>query len=97
IIGTANEVAKIYDIERNKISNNYAKNRATFDPTDELVLNDGVLYDLRMSKEIRKLDKLNQNLSGYSIPTAWNREHTEVWDIRNFHLLKTVPHWISVM
>ncbi|XP_040569927.1 DDB1- and CUL4-associated factor 1 isoform X2 [Lepeophtheirus salmonis] len=100
IIGTANEVAKIYDIERNQviqtlspqISNNYSKNRATFDPTDELVLNDGVLYDLRMSKEIRKLDKLNQNLSGVFHPNGLEIvSNTEVWDIRNFHLLKTVP------
>ncbi|CAB4067396.1 DCAF1 [Lepeophtheirus salmonis] len=60
IIGTANEVAKIYDIERNQ--------------------------------EIRKLDKLNQNLSGVFHPNGLEIvSNTEVWDIRNFHLLKTVP------
>ena len=35
------------------ISNDYAKNRATFDPSDELVLNDGVLFDTRAGKEIK--------------------------------------------
>jgi HIV-1 Vpr-binding protein len=38
---------------KSPISNSYQKNRATFDPTDELVLNDGVLFDVRMGKEIR--------------------------------------------
>ena len=100
VIGTANEVATIYDVTRNatirtlkpQISNNYNRNRATFDPTDELVLNDGVLYDLRMNKEIRKLDKLNQNLSGVFHPNGLEIvSNSEVWDIRTFHLLRTVP------
>ncbi len=59
VIGTKNEVASIYDIEAEKkvrelkptVSNNYSRNKATFDYTDELVLTDGVLYDLRMESE----------------------------------------------
>ncbi len=38
---------------KSPISNSYSRNHATFDPTDELVLNDGVLFDLRSGKEIR--------------------------------------------
>ncbi len=38
---------------KSPISNSYSRNRATFDPSDELVLNDGVLFDARMGKEIR--------------------------------------------
>ncbi len=61
VIGTKNEIASIYDIEINRKirelrpteSNAYTRNRATFDPTDDLVLNDGVLYDMRMAKEVR--------------------------------------------
>ena len=75
-----------------QISNNYNRNQATFDPSDDLVLNDGVLFDMRMGKEIRKLDKLNQNLNGVFHPNGLEIvSNTEVWDIRTFHLLKTVP------
>ena len=100
VIGTHNEMASIWDIERGEvirtlkpqISNNYQKNQATFDPSDDLVLNDGVLFDIRMGKEIRKLDKLNQNLNGVFHPNGLEIvSNTEVWDIRTFHLLKTVP------
>merc|ERR1719189_709841 len=45
-----------------------------------------------MGKEIRKLDKLNQNLNGVFHPNGLEIiSNTEVWDIRTFHLLKTVP------
>ena len=100
VIGTHSEVASVWDIERGEIirtlkpqiSNNYQKNQATFDPSDDLVLNDGVLFDMRMGKEIRKLDKLNQNLNGVFHPNGLEIiSNTEVWDIRTFHLLKTVP------
>ena len=48
MLATQNEIAAIYDIVTGQkiremkpvVSNNYAKNRATFDPSDELVLND---------------------------------------------------------
>ena len=50
----------MYDIESSKKirvlkpteSNGYTRNKATFDPTDDLVLNDGVLFDMRMAKEV---------------------------------------------
>lgn len=51
-------------------SNQYNKNRATFNPTDELVLSDGVLWDVTSGKEIHKLDKLNQTLSGVFHPNG---------------------------
>ncbi|XP_059078551.1 DDB1- and CUL4-associated factor 1-like isoform X2 [Tigriopus californicus] len=100
VIGTKGEKAKIYDINTQKvimelnpaISNNYSMNRATFDPFDDLILNDGVLFDSRSGKEIRKLDKLNQTLSGVFHPNGLEIiSNTEVWDLRTFHLLKTVP------
>jgi DDB1- and CUL4-associated factor 1 len=52
------------------ISNNYTKNRATFSPTDELVLSDGVLWDAISGKSIHKFDKLNQTLSGVFHPNG---------------------------
>ena len=48
----------------------YAENRATMDPTEELVLSDGVLWDYRAPREIHKFDKLNQNLSGVFHPNG---------------------------
>jgi len=93
-------VATVYDVStgqqvrllRPVSSNSYTRNRATFDPTDELILSDGVLWDYRAPREIHKFDKLNQTLSGVFHPNGLEIiSNTEVWDIRTFHLLRTVP------
>ncbi|XP_015592149.1 protein mahjong [Cephus cinctus] len=100
IIGTQGELATIYDIATGKllttltpsISNQYTKNRATFSMNDELVLSDGILWDVNSGKEIHKFDKLNQTLNGVFHPNGTEVvSNTEVWDLRTFHLLKTVP------
>ncbi|XP_014100359.2 protein mahjong isoform X2 [Bactrocera oleae] len=100
VLGTQNDCAIIYDINtgnkisnfRPTLSNQYVKNRATFCPTDELILSDGVLWDVRSGKEIHKFDKLNQCLSGVFHPNGLEIiSNTEVWDLRTFHLLQTVP------
>lgn len=78
IIGTKGEVATIYDTATGKkvtslvpsISNQYTKNKATFNPTDELVLSDGVLWDVNANQQIHKLDKLNQTQSGIFHPNG---------------------------
>ena len=45
-----------------------------------------------MKREVHKLDKLNQNLSGVFHPSGLEIiSNQEVWDIRTFHLLRTVP------
>uniref|UniRef100_A0A2M4CQF2 Putative hiv-1 vpr-binding protein n=1 Tax=Anopheles darlingi TaxID=43151 RepID=A0A2M4CQF2_ANODA len=99
ILATTNEVASIYDLNTGQritkfepaISNQYTKNRATFCPTDELILSDGVLWDVTSGKEIYKFDKLNQNISGVFHPNGLEIvANTEVWDLRTFHLLRTV-------
>ncbi|CAG4959101.1 unnamed protein product [Colias eurytheme] len=100
IIGTKGETATIFDTRTGRelltlspsISNQYAKNRACFNPTDELVLSDGVLWDVNTGKEIHKFDKLNQTHSGVFHPNGLEViSNTEVWDLRTFHLLRTVP------
>lgn len=53
-----------------KQSNQYGRNRAAFDATNELVLSDGVLWDAVAGKEIHKFDKLNQNVSGIFHPSG---------------------------
>ncbi len=55
----------LYDQDR---ANNYTRNRATFNPTDDLVLNDGVLWDVNSGKAIHKFDKFNANISGVFHP-----------------------------
>ncbi|XP_050427113.1 protein mahjong isoform X2 [Adelges cooleyi] len=99
ILGTKAEIATIYDVETSKKlmtltpkhSNQYSRNRAAFDATNELVLSDGVLWDAISGKEIHKFDKLNQNVSGIFHPNGLEIiSNTEVWDMRTFQLLRTV-------
>lgn len=100
VLGTKGEKATVYDINTGQsirslnptIFNQYNKNRATFCPTDELVLSDGVLWDFRSSQQIHKFDKLNNTLSGVFHPNGLEVvSNTEVWDLRTFHLLRTIP------
>ncbi|CAH1105847.1 unnamed protein product [Psylliodes chrysocephalus] len=100
VLGTKGEIATIFDINTGqsiakltpRITNQYTKNKATFSFNDELVLSDGVLFDVASGKAIHKLDKLNQTQSGVFHPNGLEIvSNTEVWDIRTFHLLKTVP------
>ncbi|XP_050590494.1 protein mahjong isoform X2 [Bombus affinis] len=100
IIGTDSGIATIYDIATGQlitsfapsISNRYTMNRATFSMNDELVLHDGILWDANSGKQIHKFDKLNQTLNGVFHPNGIEVvSNTEVWDLRTFHLLKTVP------
>ncbi|XP_039432670.1 protein mahjong isoform X2 [Culex pipiens pallens] len=99
VLATTGEVASIYDINTGQkilslvpnIYNQYTKNRATFCPSDELILSDGVLWDVSSGKEIHKFDKLNQTISGVFHPNGLEIvSNTEVWDLRTFHLLRTV-------
>jgi HIV-1 Vpr-binding protein len=100
IVATKLEVATIYDAATGQsimklvptVSNQYTRNKATFSPFDDLVLSDGVLFDVASGKQIHKLDKLNQTQSGVFHPNGLEIvSNTEVWDVRTFHLLKTVP------
>lgn len=100
LLGTNAEIATIYDLHTGQkvnsmqpdIFNQYSRNRATFCPTDELVLSDGVLWDVRDRMPVHKFDKLNQTLSGVFHPNGLEVvSNTEVWDLRTFHLLRTVP------
>ncbi|CAB3993233.1 DDB1- and CUL4-associated factor 1 isoform X1, partial [Paramuricea clavata] len=101
VIGTRGSSADIYDLATGqkittlsdtKNSNNYLKNIATFNLTDELVLNDGLLWDVRASKVIHKFDKFNNYVSGVFHPSDLEIIiNSEIWDLRSFHLLDTCP------
>ena len=51
-------------------ANHYSKNVACFNPTDDLVLNDGVLWDVRSKRVIHKFDKFNNFVSGVFHPSG---------------------------
>lgn len=100
LLGTLIYSAKLYDINtgnvirtfEDNLSNRYLKNRATMNYVDELILNDGVLWDIRVENPLHKFDKLNENVNGVFHPNSWEIiSNSEVWDLRNYHLLKTVP------
>ena len=61
---------KIQKLERSDLASHYATNIATFSPDDELVLSDGLLWDVRASnsRPIHKFDKFNANISGVFHP-----------------------------
>lgn len=102
IIGTRDDGhAVIYDLSTGQtiltlkdpeMANNYTQNRATFHPSDELVLSDGVLWDVRRGSAIHKFDKFNPHISGVFHPNGLEIvANSEIWDVRTFHLLHTVP------
>ena len=55
-------------LQDHDLANNYTRNRATFNPTDDLILNDGVLWDVNSGKPVHKFDKFNENVSGVFHP-----------------------------
>ncbi|CAG2123500.1 unnamed protein product, partial [Medioppia subpectinata] len=60
--------------------------------TDDLILNDGVLWDTRSATPVHKFDKFNQHINGVFHPNGQEiLSNSEIWDIKTFHLLKTVP------
>ncbi|XP_037787804.1 DDB1- and CUL4-associated factor 1-like [Penaeus monodon] len=75
-----------------KLSNHYRYNKAVLDPSDDLVLTDGVLFDVRSGKQVHKFDKINPILNGVFHRNGLEIiSSSEIWDLRTFHLLRTVP------
>lgn len=101
VVGTEDLIAHVYDLGTGQLTrtyfdqrnaNSYSKNFACFSPNDDLLLNDGCLWDVRAKKMIHKFDKFNDFVSGVFHPTALQIIiNTEVWDLRTFHLLDTCP------
>lgn len=100
-IATKGPSAQVFDLEvgtriqtfyDKRLSNKYKKNKATFNYSDDLVLNDGVLWDVRSSAHVHKFDKFNRNMNGVFHPNNWQIvANSEVWDMRTYRLLHTVP------
>ncbi|KIH61153.1 hypothetical protein ANCDUO_08582 [Ancylostoma duodenale] len=103
IIGTCDVTGSLYDTEtgrllrkyrRDSVPTGYTHNRASFSPCDTMILNDGVLYDVR-GPAVHMFDQLNT--TGCSVFHPQGNEiiiNTEValqWDTRTFRLLHLVP------
>ncbi|CAG0886564.1 unnamed protein product [Cyprideis torosa] len=89
-IATGRTVLRLESEENNY--NGYLNNRAAFSPDDEMVLNDGLLWDVRSAKPIHKFDKFNSLVNGVFHPLGLEiLSSSEVWDIRTFLLLHSVP------
>ncbi|KAJ6222415.1 hypothetical protein RDWZM_000960 [Blomia tropicalis] len=101
VVGTCQFVAHLYDInvcqlvrtfDNEDFSNKYISNIATFHPSDNLILNDGVLWDVRDDKPVHKFDKFNQSINGVFHPNGQEIiSNSEIWDIKTFKLLQTIP------
>nr|XP_039264269.1 DDB1- and CUL4-associated factor 1-like [Styela clava] len=103
IIGTKEHKATVYDLntgsaldtfEREDMCCYYKENRATFSPDDKLILSDGLLWDVRKphTLPIHKFDQFNTTISGVFHPNGLQVViNSEVWDLRNYHLLHTIP------
>uniref|UniRef100_A0A914HGI5 LisH domain-containing protein n=1 Tax=Globodera rostochiensis TaxID=31243 RepID=A0A914HGI5_GLORO len=91
IVATQGPRATIYDTETAAP----VVQLAYFDPMDELVLNDGILFDPRIGargRVVHKFDKLNPENSGIFHPRGTEVIiNCEVWDLRTHRLLHTVP------
>ena len=79
LIGTHDNTATLYDVTTGQTvltlkdenrSNNYLWNRATLNSSDDLALNDGVLWDVNSGKIVHKFDKFNANVSGVFHPNG---------------------------
>ncbi|KAI6175831.1 LisH domain-containing protein [Aphelenchoides bicaudatus] len=105
IIGTQMHSAfvSIYDTETGELIssfydpnpiNKYARNKACFNCTDTLILNDGTIWDVRAgpTNYVHKFDKLSNEYSGLFHPNDVEVLICgQVWDVRNFKLLLNVP------
>ncbi|GMS96742.1 hypothetical protein PENTCL1PPCAC_18917, partial [Pristionchus entomophagus] len=103
IVGTTNEKATVYDVETgrtrytlkniDKNGHYYQYNKASFSPCDDMILHDNTLFDLRSPNPIiRAFDRMNQNNGGCFHPHGNELIiNTEVWDMRSFRLLHSVP------
>lgn len=98
IITTQELFARLWDtatgslLQKYEGYHRYSCNRATLNYCDTLVLNDGVLWDVRTSSALHKFGKFNERINGIFHPNGNEIIcNSQVWDIRNYRLLRTVP------
>ncbi|KAM3179601.1 hypothetical protein ACTXT7_000336 [Hymenolepis weldensis] len=104
IVATYGKVAKIFDVATSHCitelfssakQSEYEANKATFSMDDHLVLNDGVVWDVRSrvtpTSPVHKIDKFQDVISGVFHPNGMEIiVSSAVWDMRTWRLLRTV-------
>lgn len=104
ILCTKLNQAKLFDVSRlstirefipDQSELNYHNNFAVFNPTNELILCDGTLYDTRTARVVYKFDNLSNGLAGSSglfHPCALEVViGSAVWDVRTLKMIKNCP------
>lgn len=103
IVGTTTEKATVYDVETSAVRHTlknvdknlqyYTYSKASFSPCDDLILHDNTLFDLRSQNPIVcAFDRMNLTNGGVFHPHGNEIViNSEVWDIRSFRLLHSVP------
>lgn len=85
---TGHQILTLHDSNN---SNNYSKNLASFNPTDDLVLNDGVLWDVKGKRVIHKFDKFNNFVSGVFHPSGLEIIiNSEIVSLENYQSLTSL-------
>lgn len=88
---TGHQILTLHDSNN---SNNYSKNLASFNPTDDLVLNDGVLWDVKGKRVIHKFDKFNNFVSGVFHPSGLEIIiNSEIVSLKKYQSLNF--HWYT--
>ncbi|KAM5566240.1 DDB1- and CUL4-associated factor [Rosa sericea] len=93
----------IYDIQTNRLESKLSDTAAStgrghsyshihFNPSDTMLLWNGVLWDRRVSSPVHRFDQFT-DYGGGGFHPAGNEViiNSEVWDLRNFRLLRSVP------
>ncbi|KAL2489862.1 DDB1- and CUL4-associated factor-like protein 1 [Forsythia ovata] len=83
---------KLTDTSSGPYGRGHAYSLVHFSPSDSLLLWNGVLWDRRSSSPIRRFDQFT-DYGGGGFHPAGNEViiNSEVWDLRNFRLLRSVP------
>ncbi|CAI9094836.1 OLC1v1030640C1 [Oldenlandia corymbosa var. corymbosa] len=83
---------KLADASNNFSSRGHAYSLVHFSPSDTMLLWNGVLWDSRGSGPIHRFDQFS-DYGGGGFHPAGNEViiNSEVWDLRNFRLLRSVP------
>ncbi|CAI9784731.1 unnamed protein product [Fraxinus pennsylvanica] len=83
---------KLTDTSNNLSGRGHAYSRIHFSPSDSMLLWNGVLWDHRGSVPIHRFDQFT-DYGGGGFHPAGNEViiNSEVWDLRNFRLLRSVP------
>ncbi|KAL7599824.1 hypothetical protein Lser_V15G22858 [Lactuca serriola] len=91
-VQTCKSDLKLTDPSSNASSKGHAYSQVHFSPSDIMLLWNGVLWDRRVPGPVHRFDQFT-DYGGGGFHPAGNEViiNSEVWDLRNFRLLRSVP------